>query len=152
VPVGPAEKVYSNDFWLNSAERHVPGSFLKMTEHGRACTYGPIEYGRKLRPLEQGSRVFLYVSGMGVAAEGTVTGSWSGKESEKPVTLPEGGGKCPEYCVPVEWTRVAKSREQAVTASELRAMGHNLFVPTFFRISAELADKLSQRLKEKCGA
>lgn len=152
VPVGPAEKVYGNDFWLNSAEKHVRGSFLKMTQHGIACTYGPIEYGRKLRPLEKGSRVFLYVSGMGVVAEGKVREPWSGKENEKPLTLPESGGTGPEYYVPVQWTCVAGNREQAVTASELRDMGHNLFIPTFFRISAQLAEKLSERLKEKCRA
>ncbi len=151
VEVAPGPKPFNNDFWLNSDEKHVPGSFPKMIKHGLACTYGPIEYGQKLQPFEQGSRIFLYVSKMGVAAEGIVKESWSGKESDKPLTLPKGGRKCPEYCVPVEWTRVAKSPEQAVTASEIRAMGHKLFIPTSFRISAQLAEKLSERLKQKCG-
>jgi len=151
VEVAAGPRVFGNDFWLNSDEKHVPGSFPKMIKHGLACTYGPIEYGQKLQPLEQGSRIFLYVSKMGVAAEGIVKEPWSGKQSEKPLTLPKGGRKCPEYTVPVEWICVAKSREQAVAASEIRAMGHKLFIPTFFRISAQLAEKLAQRLKEKCG-
>ena len=50
----------------------------------------------------------------------------------------------------MDWKRVASSEEQAVTPSEIRALGHKLFVPTMFRIVPKLAQQLSARLAEKC--
>jgi hypothetical protein len=146
LPVRPREAVWENDFWLNSDERHVPGSHKKMIEHGVACTYGPVSYGRKLQPLEQGARVFLYLSGTGIIAEGTVTEPWSGEANKQLVTCDEG----PEYSVRVDWSRFAGRPEQAVTAAEIRDMGHNLFVPTCFGLRAGFAKNLAKRLAEKC--
>ena len=149
LPKEPAGKNVGNDFWLNSCEKHQPGSWRKMIARGLACTYGPIRYGRKLEPVEKGSRVFLYVSRKGIVAEGIVTESWSGQENEKALTTRKRG--VPEYSARVAWVRHTAKTEQAVAAGEIRTMGHKLFVPTFFRISTQLAQRLSDRLKEKCG-
>lgn len=146
IPIRPQEAVWESDFWLNSDEKHEPGSYKKMIEHGVACTYGPLSYGQKLQPLEKGARVFLYLSGTGIIAEGTVTEPWSGKPNEPPVTCDDES----EYSVSVDWTRFAENDEQAVTAAEIRELGHKLFLPTCFGISAGLAKRLSERLEEKC--
>ena len=148
VPVAAEDTVLGQDFWLNSAEKHVPGSWLKMMEHGVACTYGPIEYGRKLQPLDEDSRVFLYVSQRGVVAEGVVKQPWSGKSNDDRLTTVE-GTSMPEYSVRVHWHTIARERPQAVAAKEARAMGQKLFVPTLFRIDEGVAERLSKRLKEK---
>ena len=83
-------QVFDKDFWLNSDEKNVPGSYEYMLKHGLACTFGPIEYGQKLQPFEKGSRVFLYCSKVGIIAEGIVTEPWSGEANAQALTVPGG--------------------------------------------------------------
>ena len=145
VPTRKKFGVKEDDYWLNSDEKHHPGSWAKMIEQEIACTYGPLSYGKKLQPLEVGSRIFLYLSGTGIVAEGEVTEPWSGEVNEQSVT----DDNVREYSVRVDWKRSVDSREQALSPSEIRDAGNELFVPTLFNLDVGVARRLSEEFAEK---
>ena len=59
------------------------------------------EYGEKLGRLNRGDICFMYESGSGVVAIGTVTKAWDGQISYPPVVYATDQG--PEYRINVDW-------------------------------------------------
>jgi len=111
-----------------------------MLRKGVVCTGGDTKYGRYLRRLHAGCRIFLYVNRIGVVAEGVVTSEWSGRANHPAVVW-----KGQEYTVGVKWVRKA-TPEQAVSSNELSRLGLRQIRITLSRVEAGVADKISERL------
>ena len=114
---------FDGDWFFNSNETYAPGAWERMIEHGVIAAYG---YGEattkaKMDMPAKGDRVFVYVNRKGIIAAGKVAEDMSEQGSGVFDKSTEGD----EYHRKVNWL-VEVPIENAVSASEVSALGYNL--------------------------
>ena len=136
-----------DSFLVNSNDRYLGNGCGHMLSKGFFCTYGALKYGAMLTRLRLGSRLFLYVNGFGVFAEGIVTDEWNGTENTPPKLTY--GQDVTEYSVTVRWTKKIATTTQAVSLAALRECGQRFFAAGVVPLRQEVAEAISARFAAK---
>ena len=142
--------------WINTAKRYFPNAFENMLKDGLACTYGEDYYGNLLTRIKHGDTIFLYHSGTGIIAQGTVNES-DNKEGGKgvsrlvkpPTTIMDEDPNENQYNVKVDWEVKWNSSKKstAVSPAEIKAdCKHYLFIPTVQYLNRDVGEKIVAKL------
>lgn len=138
----------SQYFWINSCEKYLPGAWENMFKNNLACTYGPLEYGNKLKRIKSDDYVLLYLSGTGIVGVGKVITEFMGDKANSPKTIPEFSEEENEYQIEVDW-ELKGNRKKRVSSREIKSLGHHIFVPTVMLISSQVGSRIKEILSKK---
>jgi len=144
--------------WINTAVKHFPEARENMLKQNVASTYGPESYGNLLRRVRNKDIILLYHSGTGIIAKGTVDepDNHKGQDASErkvipPTTIDDQSEN--EYQVKVNWDIPEKNESgeigPIVSASQIKDLGHRMFVPTVQYLDPKVGHKIVKELEKQ---